>query len=220
MSKLLKRGFSIYKIFLKNKIAAALMMLIPGVMMLIGALQGKGNDTVAMPLGITAAGAALTFWSFYKIGYLKHEMDLSETNDERTLARVAISGQILETVLYLVVAIVGIFLLLNQAFMNRVLNLMSGGFTTLNGVLGATVVYKRKEHRNFYFWLKLVLTIIEFILGPCFLINCDMTGGGWYIAMGILTAVAGTVEVITALTPESIRSTMQDGKDIVRIIKD
>ncbi len=220
MSKLLKRGFSIYKIFLKNKIAMAVMMLVSGIMMFVAALQGKGNDTVAMPLGITAAGAGLTFWSFYKIGYIRASFSTNKTDDERTVSRVAMFSQIGETVLYLTVAVVGVFLLLNQDFVNRVLNLMAGGFTTLNGVLGVVALVKMyKNEQNLRFWFKLILTVVELIMGVYFLINSDMTGGGWYIAMGALTTVAGTIEVISALTPESIRSTMEDGKDIVRILK-
>ena len=221
MSKLLKRGFSIYKIFLKNKIAMAVMMLVSGVMMFVAALQGKGNDTVAMPLGITAAGACLTFWSFYKIGYIRASFGADKTDDERTVSRVAMFSQIGETILYLAVAVVGVFLLLNQDFVNRVLNLMAGGFTTLNGVLGVVALVKMyKNEQNLRFWFKLILTVVELLMGVYFLVNSDMTGGGWYIAMGALTTVAGTIEVISALTPESIRSTMQDGKDIVKILKD
>ena len=38
--------------------------------------------------------------------------------------------------------------------------------------------------------------------------------------MGILTTVAGTIEVISALTMDNIKSTVKDGKDIVRIMKE
>lgn len=219
MSKLLKRGISIYKIFLKNKIAMSVMMLVSGVMMFIAALQGKGNDTVAMPLGITTAGAVISAWSFYKIGYLKANLDKLTDKNEQSLQKMTIFLQSLETLLYITVLAVGIFLLLNQNFMNRVLNLMAGGFTTLNAVLGGIDTYKKREKRDFRWWLKLVLSVVELILGPYFVICCDTVEGGWFVAMGLLTTVAGTLEVITALTPESIRSTMQDGKDIVRILK-
>ena len=139
---------------------------------------------------------------------------------EKSLQKMAIFMQAMENIIYLVVLALGIMLLLNQDLMNRVLNLMAGGFTTLNGVLGASNTFKKREHRDFWWWFKLALTVIELILGPYFVICCDSVEGGWFIAMGALTMVAGTIEVISALTPESIRSTMNDGKEIVSIIKD
>lgn len=220
MSKLLKRGIGIYKIFLKNKIAMSLMMLFSGIMMFIAALQGKGNDTFMMPLGITVGGAAVTFWSFYKIGYIKSELDKIEDKNERSLHKMALFAQVAETLIYLVVAAVGIYLLLNQNLMNRVLNLMAGGFTTLNGVIGVVNVVKRCRNRNPAWWLRLLLTAVELFLGPYFLASCDTVEGGWFVAMGALTIVAGTIEVIRALSPESLRNTVQDGKDIVRILKE
>ncbi|MBQ3441443.1 DUF308 domain-containing protein [Candidatus Saccharibacteria bacterium] len=220
MSKLLKRGLSVYKIFLKNKIAMSVMMLVSGLMMFVAALQGKGNNTLAMPLGITIAGALITFWSFYRVGYIKANLDKIKDENERAGAKMLLLMQIGETLIYLIVAAVGVYLLLNQSLVNRVLNLMAGGFTTLNGITGVINVVKRWRERDFRWWLKLVLTIVELVLGPYFLICCDTVEGGWFVAMGALTIVAGTIEVITALTPESIRSTMQDGKDIVRILKE
>lgn len=219
MSKLLRRGISIYKIFLKNKIAMSFMMLVSGVMMFIAALQGKGNDTVAMPLGITVAGAFFTSWSFYKIGYIKSDLDKITDETEHSMQRTALFLQSLETTLYIIVLGVGMFLLLNQGFMNRVLNLMAGGFTTLNGVLGLVNTFRRRQNRDFRWWFKLVLTLIELGIGPYFLIFSDSVEGGWFIAMGALTTVAGTLEVISAITPESLKNTVQDGKDIVRILK-
>ena len=220
MSKLLKRGLSVYKIFLKNKIAMSVMMLVSGLMMFVAALQGKGNNTLAMPLGITIAGSLITFWSFYRVGYIKANFDKIKDENERAGAKMLLLMQIGETLIYLIVAAVGVYLLLNQSLVNRVLNLMAGGFTTLNGITGVINVVKRWRERDFRWWLKLVLTIVELVLGPYFLICCDTVEGGWFVSMGALTIVAGTIEVITALTPESIRSTMQDGKDIVRILKE
>lgn len=220
MSKLLKRGISIYKIFLKNKIAMSLMMLVSGVMMFIAALKGNGNDTVAMPLGITIAGALLSCWSFYKVGRIRSEMDISREDVERENFGAVLFLQIGESLLYLVVAALGIFLLINQDFMDKILNLMAGGFTTLNGVLGIINLYKRRGQRDVRFWLRLALTVVELILGPCFIFMSDSIEVGWYVAMGALTMVAGTLEVISALTPERLKSTMQDGKDIVKIIKE
>ena len=198
----------------------SLMMLFSGIMMFIAALQGKGNDTMAMPLGITIAGAAITFWSFYKIGYIKASLDNTEDSKDRSAIKTSIFLQSLETLLYLVVAGVGVFLLLNQGLVNRVLNLMAGGFTTLNGVLGIVKIVRTRNERNYSWWFRVALTVVELVLGPYFLISCDTVEGGWFIAMGALTIVAGTIEVIQALSPESIKSTMQDGKEIVKILKE
>ena len=220
MSKALKRGLSIYKIFLKNKIAMSVMMLVSGVMMFIAAIQGKGNDTFMMPLGITVAGVVFSALSFYKIGRIKSDLDRTRDENERSTYKIALFTQGAETLLYLVVAGLGIFLLINQSFMNKILNLMAGGFTTLNGVLGTINLYKRREQRNVRFWLRLVLTVVELVLGLCFVFMSDGIEIGWYVAMGALTIVAGTLEVISALTPETIRGTVQDGKDIVKILKD
>lgn len=219
MSKALKRGLSIYKIFLKNKIAMSVMMLVSGVMMFIAALQGKGNDTVAMPLGITVAGVVFSALSFYRVGRIKSDLDRAEDEGARSTQKIALFTQAAETVLYLIVAGLGIFLLINQSFMDKILNLMAGGFTTLNGVLGVINLYKRREQRNLRFWLRATLTVVELILGPCFIFMSDGIEIGWYVAMGALTMVAGTLEVISALTPEHLKSTMQDGKDIVKILK-
>lgn len=69
MNKLVKRGLKAYNIFLKNKIAASLMMFIPGVMMTIAALNGNGNDLKSLPLMILIAGeifilVALASWLY------------------------------------------------------------------------------------------------------------------------------------------------------------
>ena len=87
MNKLVKRGFSAYKIFLKNKIASSIMMLMAGVMMFIAALNGKGNDTKSLPMLITSIGAILTFWGVYRVGYVKDVFDkMDKTNREEKTA--------------------------------------------------------------------------------------------------------------------------------------
>lgn len=220
MNKLVKRGFSAYMVFLKDKLAMALMMFIPGVMMFLGALNGKGNDTVAMPLGITAAGSVFTFWACYQVGRIKTELDhLGERDDRRPMQK-ALILQILEGMLYLVVMVAGILLLINQGFVNKFLNLMSGGFTTLNGVLGAIKLFKRRDNKNYRWYFRLVLTLVELTVGPYYFFASDSISSGWFMTMAILTMVAGAVEVVSALTPENIRSSIKDGKDIVRILKD
>ena len=219
MNKLVKRGISVYKIFLKNKIAMSLMMLFSGIMMFIAAINGHGNDTKTMPLMITFAGARFAFWSLYRLGCIKSDYEKITDRQEKVLQKRAIYLQIGEAAVYVIIAIVGIFLLINESFTDKVLNLMAGGFTTLNGVLGAIKVFKGRELKNFRWKFTLVLTIIELILGPIFIFapTIDING---YIVMGALTSIAGTIEVISAFTMDNIKNTIQDGKDIARIVKD
>lgn len=219
MNKLVKRGISVYKIFLKNKIAMSLMMLFSGIMMFIAAINGHGNDTKTMPLMITLAGAGFAFWSLYRLGSIKSDYEKITDRQEKVLQKRAIYLQIGEAAVYVIIAIVGIFLLINESFTDKVLNLMAGGFTTLNGVLGAIKVFKGRELKNFRWKFTLVLTIIELILGPIFIFapTIDING---YIVMGALTSIAGTIEVISAFTMDNIKNTIKDGKDIARIVKD
>ena len=219
MNKLVKRGISVYKIFLKNKIAMSLMMLFSGIMMFIAAINGHGNDTKTMPLMITLAGAGFAFWSLYRLGCIKSDYEKITDRQEKVLQKRAIYLQIGEAAVYIIIAIVGIFLLINESFTDKVLNLMAGGFTTLNGVLGAIKVFKGRELKNFRWKFTLVLTIIELILGPIFIFapTIDING---YIVMGALTSIAGTIEVISAFTMDNIKNTIKDGKDIARIVKD
>ena len=219
MNKLVKRGISVYKIFLKNKIAMSLMMLFSGIMMFIAAINGHGNDTKTMPLMITLAGAGFAFWSLYRLGSIKSDYEKITDRQEKVLQKRAIYLQIGEAAVYVIIAIVGIFLLINESFTDKVLNLMAGGFTTLNGVLGAIKVFKGRELKNFRWKFTLALTIIELILGPIFIFapTIDING---YIVMGALTSIAGTIEVISAFTMDNIKNAIKDGKDIARIVKD
>lgn len=222
MNKLVKRGLSAYRIFLKNKLAMSLMMLFSGIMMFIAAINGHGNDTKSLPLMITLGGAAFAFWSLYRLGYVKSDYDKIEraNRQERDIARKTIFMQIGEAAIYVAIAVVGIFLLANESFTNKVLNLMAGGFTTLNGVLGAIKTYKNRANSKTFGWkFTLGLTIVELILGPFFIFAPEVDING-YIIMGVLTSVAGTIEVISALTVDNLKNTIKDGKDIVRIMKD
>ncbi len=221
MNKLVKRGLNVYKIFLKNKIAMSLMMLFSGIMMFIAAINGKGNDTKTLPLMITLGGAVFAFWSLYRLGYIKSDYDKTSRVDrqEKDTARKAIFLQIGEASIYVVIAVLGIFLLANESFTNKALNLMAGGFTTFNGVLGAINTFKKKDNKNFHWKFTIGLTLVELILGPIFIFAPEINITG-YIIMGILTTVAGTIEVISALTMDNIKSTVKDGKDIVRIMKE
>lgn len=222
MNNLVKRGLNAYKIFLKNKIAMSLMMLISGIMMFIAAINGHGNDTKTLPVMIVIAGTVLAFWAFYRLGYIKADYDKTTREDQRikNVKKRAIYLQIGESAIYTLIAALGVFLLVNEGFTNKVLNLMAGGFTTFNGVLGAINTYKYRDNKDFRWKFMLVLMVVEFIIGPYFIFASDSIDLSGYIIMGALTTVAGTIEVISALTMENIRSTAKDTKDIINIMKD
>lgn len=220
MNKLVKRGFSAYKIFLKNKLAMSLMMLFSGVMMFIAALDGRGNDTKTLPLVITIAGAIFSFWGFYRLGYIKSNYDKIDPELTTKAEKKLLFFQFLEALIYVGVAALGVFLLANEGFVNKVLNLMAGGFTTFNGVLGAIHTYRNRANKDFRWKFTIVLMMVELVVGPYFIFASDNINTTGFIIMGVLTMVAGTIEVISALTMETLKSTIRDGKDIVRIIKD
>ena len=221
MNKLVKRGFNVWLIFIKNKIASSIMMLMGGAMMLIGALQGKGNDTITLPLVITLVGAGLAFWALFRLGYLKCNLDnlKNDEREEKVAGKKLFWLQIAESLLYCAVSGLGIFLLINTGFTNIVLNLMAGFFTTLNGVLNIISTIKNRDNKDFRWKLMIVVMACELILGPYFLISCTSISINGYIIMGALTSVAGVIEVINAITRENIRGTINDGKEIVRTIK-
>lgn len=220
MNSLVKRGINVYKIFLKNKLAMSIMMFVSGVMMFIAGVRGTGNDTVMMPLGITLAGAILSFWGFYRFGYIKACYDKADTSDEKAIGRATFTLQIVETAVYFIVACVGIFLLINQDFTNKILNIMAGFFTTLNGVFGVIYLVKNHETRDWWFYFKIILTLVELGFGIYFILSSDNIEMGWFIAMGTLTTIAGAIEVKGALTREQLQATAKDGRDIIKIIKD
>ena len=143
-----------------------------------------------------------------------------DSREEKIAGRKVLLSQFAETLLYMLVAGLGVFLLSNEGFTNKILNLMAGGFTTLNGVLGAINAYKNRENKDFRWKFMLVLMVLELIIGPYFIIVSDSIDIPGYIIMGVITTVAGIIEVISALTRDNIRGTIKDGKDIVRIIKD
>lgn len=220
MNELVKRGFSVYKVFIKNRIASSIMMFVSGIMMFIAAVNGHGNDTKTLPLFLTAVGVVLTLWAVYKLGYLKSCFDRVEVVQERKEKGKELILQVVEALLYAVLTGVGVFLLSNEGFTNKVLNLMAGGFTTLNGVLGAIKAYKNREDIDFRWKLLLTLTVLELAIGIYFIVASDSIGIVMYVVMGAITTVAGTIEVISALTSENIQCTLDDGKKIARIIKD
>ena len=219
MNKLVKRGLKAYNIFLKNKLAASLMMFIPGLMMTFAAIQGNGNDTKTLPLMILLAGAVFSFWGFFRLGYSKCVIDRPVKDDDRGGWRRDFFLLMLETILYLIIAALGVYLLMNESLTNRILNLMAGGFTTFNGIMGAIRAFKGRDNKDFRWKFMLVLTLFELGWGIFFLINSNSINIGSYLVMGIITSVAGLIEVISCLNAKTLKDTLHDGKEIVKTMK-
>ena len=220
MNKLVKRGLKAYNIFLKNKIAGALMMVVPGLMMTFAAIQGNGNDTKTLPLMILIAGAVFSLWAFYRIGYIRASNEaMKNTKKERPDSH-AFFLQLLEAVIYLIVMSLGIYLLINESLTNKILNLMAGGFTTFNGVLGAISTFKKRENKDFRWKFVLILTLFELGWGIYFIIMSDNIGVSSYLIMGIITTIAGILAIASSFNEETIRDTIEDGKNIVKTLKD
>ncbi|MBQ3352411.1 DUF308 domain-containing protein [Candidatus Saccharibacteria bacterium] len=221
MNRLVKRGLSAYKIFLKNKFMASFMMFIFGIMMFIAALNGKGNDTWTLPIIITILGAILSLWAAYRLGYIKSSYNEAkkQPREERTIRKKELVLQFCETAVYIIITGLGVFLLTNQSFTDKILNLMAGFFTTLNGVLGAINTYKARKNIDFHWKFVVVLTLFELILGPYFIIASDSIDINSYIVMGMLTMVAGVAEIISASTKENLKETLDDGKKMANIIR-
>lgn len=219
MNKILKRGFGVYKIFLKNKLAASLMMLISGIMMAIAGSSGQGNDTKTLPTLITAAGVLFSLWAFYRLGYLKSDRDHLKDEAQKALIGRALGLQSLEALLYIVVTAAGIYLLMNEALANLMLNLIAGGFTIFNGIVGAISLVKRRKERNWRWVVRLVLTLVELAFGAYFIISSSSIDAKGILIMGILTAVAGIIEIISTTNSETLKNTVEDGKAAVRVIK-
>lgn len=221
MNKYLKRGLSAYMIFLRNKLAACVLMLMGGIMLTIGAFSGNGNDTKTLPTMIALAGSAFTLWGFYRIGYIRAELKALKDTDEEDDKLWSLIFQIGETAIYMAIAIFGLFLLMNEVVTNRLLNIMTGCFTILNGVVGMIhVIKKREKHATFGWKFMLGLAIIELTLGIYLLVMPDTVSNGMLGAVGIITIIAGIIEVILSLRRDVIEKTIQDGKDIVKTLKD
>lgn len=219
MNTLVVKGFSIYKIFIKNKVASSIMMLVSGIMMFIAALNGKGNDTKTMPIMITLVGVILAFWSFYRTGYIKSTYDKLEPGDAKDIERHVFFFQIFESAIYFAVAAVGFFLILNEGFMNIVLNLMSGGFTIMNAVFGMIYIFHNLDNKDWKWKFRIFLTIVEIVIGVYFIVVCSSINTTGFMIMGAVTTVAGIIEVISSVNAKSIKDTVQDGKEIVNTLK-
>ena len=196
-----------------------MMMLVSGVMMAITALNGQGNDTKTLPTLITAAGVLFSLWAFYRLGYLKANYDRIEDETQRIVERQGIFFQILEALAYIIVTVAGIYLLMNESLVNVILNLMVGGFTTFNGIVGAINLIKRRNKRDYRWYVRLVLTIFELVVGPYFIFASSTIDTNWLAVMGILTALAGLIEVIASFSSDAIKGTVKDGRDIVKTLK-
>ena len=194
------------------------MMLVPGLMMTIAAIQGNGNDTKSLPLMILAAGAIFSFWSLYRLGYIKANIDKMDESEQKAAAWRIFFLQIGEASIYLLIAVLGVFLLINENLTNRIL--MAGGFTTLNGVIGAINAFKKRENMATFGWkAKLFLTLFELGFGIYFLIaNADINIKS-YLVMGIITSIAGAIEVAACFNAKTIRDTLEDGKEIVETMR-
>ncbi len=219
MNTLLKRGFKAYTIFLKNKLAVSMMMLVSGVMMAITALNGQGNDTKTLPTLITAAGVIFSLWAFYRFGYLKANYDRTTDEIQKKLGKQTLVLQILEALAYIIVTVAGIYLLMNESLVNVILNLMVGGFTTFNGIVGVVNLIKRRNERDYRWYIRLVLTLFELVVGPYFIIASSTIDTNWLLVMGILTALAGLIEVIASFSTEALKDTVKDSKEIVKTLK-
>ncbi len=219
MNKLLQKGVNAWLIFIKDRLAGAVMMLVSGVMMLIAALNGKGNDTKTLPSVIALFGIVFALWGFYRIGYIKSKCDHLVEREARILERKVLFRQIVESLVYIIITAVGVFLFINESFTDKILNLMAGGFTIFNGVMGTINLYKNRSEKDLFKWkFRFVLTIIEYAMGAYFIAASDSINVSMYAVMGTITTVAGTIEVITAIKTGGVKDAVRDSKGIVEAL--
>lgn len=219
MNKLLQRGVNAWLIFIKNKLAGAFMMFISGLMMAIAGFNGNGNDTKMLPSVIVLVGFVLSLWAFYRIGYIKLNLDKLEDREKKIIERKVLIFQIVEAVIYLLVTALGAFFFVNENFTNKVLDLMCGGFTILNGVFGCIYIYKNRERKNFGWKFRIGLTVLEFGMGIYFIIASNSINATGYAIMGSMTTIAGIIEIAHAITRQNIEDAVKDSKDIVKALK-
>ena len=220
MNKLLKRAGNAWLIFIKNKVAGAVMMFISGFMMALAGLNGNGNDTKTLPSVIALFGFIFALWSFFRMGYIKSNYDKEEAREKKAVLRRVFYLQIFESVIYLAITLLGVYLFVNESFTNKILDLMCGGFTILNGVFGAIYVYKHMDNKNFGWKFRVGLTVVEFGMGLYFIFASNSINSNGYLIMGSITTVAGIIEIAHAITRENIENTLKDSKDIVKAFKD
>ena len=196
-----------------------MMMLVSGVMMAVGALNGRGNDTKTIPILVTSAGVMFSIWAFYRIGYIKANYDKLEDKTQRDIERRVLILQAIEALAYIVVTVAGIYLLLNENLMNLILNLVVGIFTTFNGIMGVISLCKRLNNRNYRWIIRLILTVFELIAGAYFIAMANSIDISGLLVMGILTAIAGIIEVVSVYSKEYLKETVKDGKSAVSTLK-
>ena len=219
MSGLLKRGMKAYMIFLQNKLVACTMMLMSGIMMTISGFNGNGNDTKTIPTFIILIGAALSLWTSYRVGYIHANIKQEQSERQTKVSKKALIITVLETILCLLVVCLGVFLINNEQLMNTVLNIMAGGFSILNGVFGVIYLVQNRQNIDNVWKFKIILTVLEFALGIYFILTAQTIGLTAIILLGILTTVAGTLEMILTLSVDSLKGVVKDGKDIVKTLK-
>ena len=195
------------------------MMFISGLMMAIAGFNGNGNDTKMLPSVIALVGFVLSLWAFYRIGYIKSNFDKLENREEKVIERKVLIFQIVEAVIYLLVTALGVFFFVNENFTNKILDLMCGGFTILNGVFGCIYIYKNREKKNFGWKFRIGLTVLEFGMGIYFIIASNSINATGYAIMGSMTTIAGIIEVAHAITRQNIEDAVKDSKDIVKALK-
>ena len=195
------------------------MMFISGLMMAIAGFNGNGNDTKMLPSVIALVGFVLSLWAFYRVGYIKSNFDKLKDREEKVLERKVLIFQIVEAVIYLLVTALGVFFFVNENFTNKVLDLMCGGFTILNGVFGCIYIYKNRERKNFGWKFRIGLTVLEFGMGIYFIIASNSINATGYAIMGSMTTIAGIIEVAHAITRQNIEDAVKDSKDIVKALK-
>ena len=220
MNKLLKRAGSAWLIFIKNKLAGAVMMFISGFMMALAGLNGNGNDTKTLPAVIALFGFIFSLWSFYRIGYVKTNLDRETTREKKAVCRRIFYSQILEATIYLIITFLGVYLFVNEGFTNTVLDLMCGGFTILNGVFGILWIAKNNDNHNFSWKFRIGLTVVEFFMGSYFILASNTINATGYLIMGSITTLAGVIEIVHAVKENAIRDAIEDGKSIVKAFKD
>ena len=220
MNKLLKRAGSAWLIFIKNKLAGAVMMFISGFMMAIAGINGNGNDTKTLPAFIALFGFCFSLWSFYRVGYLKSNMDKESNREQKATERRAFYLQIGEAIVYLIIVFLGVYLFVNESFTNTVLDLMAGGFTILNGVFGILYIVKNRDNKTFWWKFRFFLTALEFIMGFYFIFASNSIDASGYLILGSTTTVAGIIEVINALRQNALKDAIKDSKDMIRAFKD
>ena len=196
------------------------MMFVSGLMMAIAGFNGNGNDTKTLPSVIAFFGFAFSLWAFYRIGYVKSHYDNQKNREEKQLEKKVLIMQVFEAVLYLLITALGVFFFVNEGFTNKVLDLMCGCFTILNGIFGCIYVYKNREEKNFSWKFRIALTAIEFGMGLYFIFASNSINSVGYAIMGSLTTIAGLIEITHAITQENIENTLKDGKNIIKVLKD